>query len=98
MQGKALPLACEVLNALATNGDAVMLKKLAGLPILIFIVLIEPLQAVAQQTQPTTAPQPPQGYYMPGPWHMWSDGYSSPFWWMFPLMMLFMVLICVAIF
>jgi putative membrane protein len=75
-----------------------MVKILSRLPILIFIVLIEPLQAIAQQTQPTTAPQPPQGYYMPGPWHMWSDGYSSPFWWMFPLMMLFMVLICATIF
>jgi|SRR5476649_22728 putative membrane protein len=97
MQGKASPMACEVRNALATNGDGVMLKKLARLPILAFIVLIEPLQAIAQQTQPTTAPQPPQGYYMPGPWHMWSDGYSAPFWWMFPIMMLFFFIICAVI-
>ena len=72
-----------------------MLKKFAALPILVFIVVIEPLQAMAQQ-QP--APQPPQGYYGPGPWHMWNDGYGWHFWWMFPLMMLFVLFICGMIF
>jgi hypothetical protein len=42
-----------------TKGDAVMLKRLSALPILIFIVLIAPLQAFAQQSpQPATPPQP----------------------------------------
>ena len=72
-----------------------MLKKLATLPILIFILVTAPLQAIAQQQ---TAPQPPQAYYGPGPWHMWNDGYGWHFWWMFPLMILFMVLFCGVIF
>ena len=65
-----------------------MLEKLAALPLLVFIVISEPLQALAQQT----TPQPPQGYYGPGPWHMWSDGYGWHFWWMFPFMMFFFLL------
>jgi uncharacterized membrane protein len=73
-----------------------MLKKLSAFPILTFIVLIAPLQAIAQQPPQPTAPPP--GYFWPGPWHMWNDGYGSPFWWMFPLMMLCMFLICAAIF
>jgi putative membrane protein len=72
-----------------------MLKKLAALPALAFIVLIEPLQALAQQAAPQ--PQPPQGYYGPGPWHMWHGGYGH-FWWMFPMMMLFFILVCGVIF
>ena len=68
----------------------VMLKKLAILPLVAFIVIIEPLQAVAQQT----APQPPYGYG-PGPWHMWSYGWH--FWWMFPFMMLLLLVACGAI-
>ena len=71
-----------------------MLKKLSALPLLAFIVLMEPLQAIAQQT----APQPPQGYYGLGPWHMWSGGYGGHFFWMFPLMMLFLLLACGAVF
>jgi putative membrane protein len=80
-----------------TKGDAVMLKRLSALPILIFIVLIAPLQAFAQQSpQPAT---PPQGYYGPGPWHhMWGDGYGWHFWWMFPLMMLCMIVFIAVIF
>jgi len=72
----------------------IMLKKLAALPILSFIVLSEPLQAFAQQA----APQPPQEYYGPGPWHMWHGGYGGHFWWMFPLCMLFFVLVVGVIF
>jgi len=79
------------------KGDTVMLKRLSALPILIFIVLIAPLQAFAQQ--PPQPAVPPQGYYGPGPWHhMWGDGYGWHFWWMFPLMMLCMIVIFAAIF
>ncbi len=53
-----------------------MLRKLSTLPVLIFLLLSEPLQALAQQTQTPTAPEPPRGYDWPGPWHMWSDGYG----------------------
>jgi putative membrane protein len=78
------------------KGDAVMLKRLSALPILIFIVLIAPLQAFAQQPQQPAAP--PQEYYWPGPHHMWGDGYGWHFWWMFPLMMLCMIVIFAVIF
>jgi putative membrane protein len=71
-----------------------MLKKFASLPVLAFIVLIEPLQAMAQEA----APQPPQGYYGPGPWHMWNGGYGGHGFWMFPLMLLFLALVCIAFF
>jgi putative membrane protein len=57
-----------------------MWQRLSALPILAFVVLVEPLQAIAQQTQPP-ASQP-----WPGPWHMWGDGYG---WWGGPFMMMF---------
>jgi len=71
-----------------------MLKRLTALPFLAFIVLIEPLRAVAQQAAPT----PPQGYYGPGPWHMLNGGYAGHGFWMFPLMLLLLGLGCAAIF
>lgn len=74
-----------------------MLKKLSTLSIFASILLMQPLQAIAQQTQQPAAP--PQGYYWPGPWHMWNDGYSWPFWWIGPLMMfVFLLFICAAVF
>ena len=54
---------------------------------LILSALFQPLAALAQQ-----APQE----YWPGPWHMWGGGWG--FWWMFPVMMLFFVAACFAIF
>ena len=77
-----------------------MLEKLSALPLVAFIVITEPLRAIAQQT----APQPPQdylpphGYFAHGPWDMWHYGYGWHFWWMFPLMMLFMIVIFAVIF
>jgi putative membrane protein len=77
-----------------------MLEKLAALPLVAFIVIIEPFQAIAQQT----APQPPQDYLPPhnyfahGPWDMWHYGYGGHFFWMFPLMIMFFLLICGAVF
>ena len=56
--------------------------------------LLLPLLALAQQAQQPTTPQ--QAPYWLGPWHMWSGGWG--FWWIFPLFMLFMVIVCVAIF
>jgi hypothetical protein len=74
-----------------------MLKRLSALPILTFILLIAPLQAIAQQ--PPQPPAPPQDYYWHGPWHqMWGDGYGWHFWWMFPMMMLCMIVFCAVIF
>ena len=43
------------------KGDTVMLEKFAALPLVAFIVIIEPLRAIAQQA----APQPPQDYLPP---------------------------------
>ena len=59
-----------------------------------FVALFHPLLAFAQQAQPPTGSQPPWGW--PGPWHMWSGGWE--FWWILPLFMLFMMLICIAMF
>jgi uncharacterized membrane protein len=76
-----------------------MLKKLSSLPLLASIMFIRPMQAIAQQV----APQPPQdyvpphGYFAHGPWDMWQYGYGWHFWWMFPLMILFFLLICGAV-
>ena len=56
----------------------------------VFFALFHPLLALAQQ--PTGPQQPPWDW--PGPWHMWGWG----FWWIFPLFMLFMMIICAAIF
>ncbi len=79
------------------QGDAAMWKKLSALAIFAFILLITPLQVIAQQTQQPAGP--PQGYYWPGPWHMWNDGYAWPFWWIGPAMMgLFMLVVFGAIF
>ena len=72
-----------------------MLKKLTTVPILAFIVLIEPLQAMAQQSAPAPAPQ---DYYGPGPWRMWEYGYGWHFWGMFPMMILFLLLFVGVIF
>jgi putative membrane protein len=60
-------------------------KRIASLA-LGFFALFSPLLVFAQPTG-----QPWDG---PGPWHMWSSG----FWWIFPLLMLFMMVVCVAIF
>lgn len=73
-----------------------MLRKLSTLPVLIFLLLNEPLQAIAQQQQPPATPQPQPGYYGPGPWHMWGDGYGWAHWWIGPLMMVTFAVICIA--
>lgn len=72
-----------------------MMKQLLSLPLLVFVMLVAPLQAIAQQQPPQTAPQPPYVCW-PGPWHTWSGGFHL--WWICPLMMLFMFLIFGIIF
>jgi uncharacterized membrane protein len=81
-------------TVLAANGDAEMLQCLSTFLVACFIVATGPLRAIAQQSQQPAAPQPPQ--WGPGPWMMWSDGWA--FWWICPLMMLFIVLVCGAVF
>jgi putative membrane protein len=68
-----------------------MLQRLTMLPLAAFVLLIEPLAALAQTQQETP---PTRQWYGPGPWHMWGDGYGWPFFWGGPfLMMLFWVLV-----
>ena len=50
--------------------------------------------SLAFAQQPTGPQQPPWDW--PGPWHMWSGVWA--FWWIFPLFMLFMIIVCVVIF
>jgi len=59
-----------------------MLKSISALPLMGFIVLIEPLQAIAQQ-----APQPPS---LPPQWY-W---HGPHFWWICPLMLLMFFVLC----
>jgi len=68
------------------------MKKIIALPLTATFVLLA--NAAVAQTQQPSAPQ----YVWPGPWHMWGDGYVWPFWWMFPLMMLFFLIVCATIF
>ncbi len=72
-----------------------METKRSAFMIVAFFALFHPLLVIAQQTQQPTGPQQPP-WDWPGPWHMWSGGWG--FWWIIPLFMLFMAIICVAIF
>jgi putative membrane protein len=72
-----------------------MRKKLSVITLLAISVLIAPLRAIAQTQQ---QPVPLQNYYGPGPWHMWGYDGGWPFWGMFPMMLLFLVLLFVIVF
>jgi uncharacterized membrane protein len=61
---------------------------------LLFTIASAPVQAIAQQVQVPTAPP---SYYGPGPWHMWAYGVWH-FWWMFPMMIFFFLLLCAVVF
>ena len=64
-----------------------MIKLTATFTSAAFVALIQPFVAVAQPTQS------PPAWDWPGPWHMMSGG--SGFWWMFPLLVLFAIIMCV---
>jgi len=70
-----------------------MRKKLSAFSAMILVAIST--GAVAQTQQPTN----PE-YYWPGPWHMqmWGGGYGWPMWWMFPMMLLFFLAVCAAVF
>ena len=78
-----------------------MLRKLSALLLLTYVTASAPLQAIAQTQQPNP---PPVEYYGPGTWHMmwgggpWGGAWGWPFWGMFPMMLLFMVLLCAVVF
>ena len=76
-------------------GAAVALKKLSTFALLAFIVLSEPLRAIAQEA-PHPPSMPPREWYWHGPWQ--GPWHGAQFWWLFPLMMLFMFLVFCAIF
>lgn len=67
-----------------------MFRKIStafAMPALI-VVLLLPFSAIAQTAQI------PQAYDWPGPWHMmWGSGWG--FWWIFPLFMFFLMVVCV---
>ena len=71
------------------------MKNLSALRFLTVTMLLVPLQAVAQQTPEPVAPPPYYGY---GPMHMWGYAGGWPFWWMFPMMLLFFLIVCGVIF
>jgi putative membrane protein len=73
-----------------------MYRRLTALLALCMVVAWRPLQALAQ-TQLPGAVQPPP-WWGPGPWWAWGDGYGWPLWWICPLMMLFMMVVCAAVF
>ena len=64
-------------------------SRLSALVILCSAVLMQPLRALAQ-TQPPITPE--------RTWWMWNDGFGWQYWWICPLMMLFMIAIFAAIF
>jgi len=72
------------------KGDTEMRTNLLASVTLAFFTVFHPLLALAQN-QPGPQ-QPPWDW--PGPWHMWSGHWG--FWWVFPLIMVFMIIACVA--
>jgi len=66
-----------------------MKTKLSTRLTLACLTFFSPLLATAQQTQRSTGPGD-----WPGPWHMWNGGWG--FWWVFPLIMVFVIIACVA--
>lgn len=69
-------------------------KRAAFLTVACF-TLSHPLLTFAQQVQQPASPQYPPWEWS-GPGHMWGGGWG--FWWIFPLMMMFMIIVGIAIF
>lgn len=70
---------------------SLIVKKFLELVLLGLVALIDPLRAIAQETPQPSPPQIPPWYWH-GPWA------GSGFWWIFPLLMLFMFFVCGAMF
>ena len=69
-----------------------MATKLSVLLAPAFFGLVQPLLALAQQTQQPTGSQQPVWNCI-GPWHMWGGGWG--FWWIFPMVMLFLMVLAI---
>ena len=70
------------------------MKNLTALRFLTVPLLLAPFEAIAQQAPQPVAP----AYYGYGPMHMWGYAGGWPFWWMFPMMLLFFLLVGGVIF
>jgi uncharacterized membrane protein len=68
-----------------------MLKMVSTIPLLGFMLLVAPFEAIAQQAPHMPSAQP-HFWHWSGPWH------GSQFWWICLLMILFMFLVFGAIF
>jgi putative membrane protein len=66
-----------------------MNRKLWAILISCSSVAMQPIQALAQA-------QPSGG--SAGPWWAWGDGFGWQYWWICPLMMLFMIAVFVSVF
>ena len=73
-----------------------MIRKLTALLVGGAIVSMQPLAALSQT--PSSPPSQPSQWYGPGPWWMWGDGFGWQFWWICPLMMVFMIAAFAVIF
>jgi putative membrane protein len=72
-----------------------MSTKLSTGMTFVFFLLFHSVLVFAQQAQQPVDPrQPPWGW--PGPWHMWGGGWG--FWWVCPLVMMLLIIVCAAIF
>jgi putative membrane protein len=84
-----------LLNDRISRQDTDMKTKCWAILKFAFFTAALPVLAIAQQIQTPGGPQ-----QAPWDWschgHMWSGGWG--FWWMFPLFILFMIMVCVAIF
>jgi len=60
-----------------------------------YLATVGPSLAFAQQAEQSTRQQQPS-WDWPCPWHMWNAGWG--FWWIFPLLMLLMIVFCAGIF
>ena len=69
-----------------------MKRRLALLRSVIFFAALQPWLLPAQQTPQPSFPQTPP-WHWPGPWHMWG-GWG--FWWLFPLLMMVIIAICIG--
>ena len=68
-----------------------MSAKLSAVTTIVFLVLFQPMLAVAQQAGPEGSP-----WFWAGHWHLWSGGWRPS--WALSLLVLLAVTVCVAVF
>ena len=75
-----------------------MWKKISTPLMLCVAAAALPLSAMAQQAPQPPAPLPPERYYYGPHMWMWGDGYGWHSWWMFPMMLMILLLVGAAVF